>query len=64
MCCGATCAVPDIAFDKFEEKFVPPDLQEGFRDVIKWEFAVGPKVRRFLCALALSFAPALNRVGL
>eukprot|EP00802_Teleaulax_amphioxeia_P011496 Tamp_11529.p1 GENE.Tamp_11529~~Tamp_11529.p1 ORF type:complete len:608 (+),score=146.46 Tamp_11529:141-1826(+) len=35
--------VPDIAFQKFEEKFEPPDVREGFQEVIKWDFAVGPK---------------------
>ena len=49
--CDATCAVPDVAFEKFEEKFVPPDVQEGFEEVITWDFAVGPKVSRFTCAL-------------
>ena len=51
MSCDATCAVPDIAFQKFEEKFEPPEVREGFQEVIKWDFAVGPKVSRLTCAL-------------
>jgi len=56
--------VPDIAFDKFEEKFVAPSKEEGFQEVMEWKFAVGPKVRGLLVlvsSLCSSFALYLGR---
>ena len=39
--------VPDVAFDQFYEKLVEPATGEGFKDVLVWDFSVGPQV--FAC---------------
>ena len=33
-------AVPDVAFDSYNEKFVEPDKSEGFTEVVKWDFVL------------------------
>ena len=36
--------VPDVAFHNFYEKLVEPATGEGFKEVLVWEFSVGPQV--------------------